>query len=120
MIQYFGPDYDLVARAGWDRLVCEKCGHRGAMVIVQPNTGTTHGMKGGGGHNHQDGMSTEEATRRYHEFHDEQRRLGIKSNAELNAESRERLRAIKNVARDGSDFIGPPSPWKYRKKGRWL
>jgi hypothetical protein len=50
----------------------------------------------------------------------ERRRLGIKSNAELNAESRAKLIAAKRAERTGSGFIGPPNPWAHRKRGRWL
>jgi hypothetical protein len=45
MIQYFGPEYDLVARAGWHRLKFEKCGRRGTTAIVTPNIEVVTGMK---------------------------------------------------------------------------
>jgi hypothetical protein len=45
--------------------------------------------------------------------------MGIKSNEEINAESRARLKAQRLAERRAEHFIGPPSPWAHRK-GRWL
>lgn len=122
LIQYFGVDYDLIANRDHllSRFVCERCG--GRMATLQLDIPRTDGKTGGpvGAHDHGAPLSVEEATRRYHEMEAERKRLGIKSNAELNAESRATLRAQKQAAKSGTDFIGPPNPWAYRKKGRWL
>ena len=46
--------------------------------------------------------------------------MGIKTNEEINVEARAQLKAQKWAAKAGADFIGPPSPWAHRRKGRWL
>jgi hypothetical protein len=121
LIQYFGVDFDVVAnRAAFlARFSCQNCGRRFASLRLGVAAGTV-GTTGGYGHDHQPPLTVEEATRRYHEMEAERRRLGIKSNAELNAESRAKLLAEKRAARSGADFIGPPNPWAHRKRGRWL
>jgi hypothetical protein len=66
---------------------------------------------GVGGHGSQrPALSVEEATRLHHEFEAEQKRLGIKSNAVMNAEARAKLKAIEKAERHGEHFIGPPNP----------
>jgi hypothetical protein len=120
LIQYFGQDADFTLdRSEFGRLVCESCGGRGAKIIVQPPEGTT-GMGGGYGYDHGPGLSVEEAALEHHARAAERKRLGIKSNAELNAESRAALKAARLADRKGEHFIGPPSPWAHRKRGRWL
>lgn len=120
LIQYFGPDYELISRANWVRLLCEECGHRGPKVILSPNPDITTGMGGGGGPANHPGMSIEEATRRHHEFTAERKRIGLKTNEELAGEFHDRRKAKKKAERNGDDLIGPPNPWKCRKRGRWL
>lgn len=120
LIQYFGPDADFTNdRAEFGRLVCENCGGRGAKIAVQPPLDTT-GMGGGYGHDHGPGLSLDEATRQHHARQAVRKRLGIKTNAEVNAESRAALNAAKQAERTREHFIGPPNPWAYRKGGRWL
>jgi hypothetical protein len=122
IIQYFGPDADWTKdRAAFERLVCEACGGRGASVIVVPAADTL-GMGGAGGaHDHQPSLSKEEIARNRAEFEADRKRRGIKSNAELAAESRAERKRIKEAEKESSKhFIGPPNPWKYRKKGRWI
>lgn len=119
LIQYFGPDYDLLARQQWNRLVCEVCGHRGASVIVHPPDPVGHRASGGHRSTAQP-LSVAEATRNELERIAERRRLGIKSYEELNAKSRAARIAERKAERSGANFIGPPSPWKNRKRGRWL
>jgi hypothetical protein len=46
--------------------------------------------------------------------------LDIRSNAEVNAEARAKLKIMQKAERHGEHFIGPPNPWAYRKRGRWL
>jgi len=121
LIQYFGPEFDLTGdRSPMSKLVCERCGSRGASVIVQPPDDPNK-KAGPGGHGHQsESMSVEEATRKHHEFMAEFRRLGFKTNEELARETRARIKAEKLAAKTGTDFIGPPNPWAHRKRGRWL
>jgi hypothetical protein len=120
LIQYFGPDADFTQdRSEFGRLVCEKCGGRGATIILQPPA-STPGMGGGFSIEHGPSLPLEEATRRHHEMEAQRKRLGIKSNAELNAESRAALKSARQAERRGEHFIGPPNPWAHRKRGRWL
>jgi hypothetical protein len=122
LIQYFGPDADWVKdRTGFERLVCEVCGGRGATVIVQPSA-DARGMGGAGGaHDHGPMPSPEEIAGRKAEFEAWFRFQGFKTNAEMAAESRAERKRVKEAEKENSKhFIGPPNPWKYRKRGRWL
>ena len=121
LIQYFGPDYDLVSRNHWDRLICEQCGHRGALVILQPPAATSGVNSGIGGQSPGCGyVSVEEATKLELEREAERKRLGIRSNAEISANTREWFKSQRKAEKAGTNFIGPPSPWAYRKRGRWM
>ena len=121
MIQYFGLDFEISAeRARFLAMFeCPNCGAPAYSLTFRPGM-ETPGMGGGYGYNHTPPLSIEEATRRYHEMEAERKRLGIKSNEEINAQARAKLKAQKRAQRRGEDFIGPPSPWAFRKKGRWL
>lgn len=124
LIQYFGVDFDVVANraALLGRFVCEKCGGRVATLQLEAPLWRV-GFNGGVGdsvHGFDPGISVEEATRRYHEMTAERKRMGLKTNEEINVEARAQLKAQKRAAKAGADFIGPPSPWAHRKKGRWL
>lgn len=121
LIQYFGVDFDVSASRAifLNRFVCQKCGRRLATLRMGQGTDTSGINSAAGSHDHGPDVSIEEATRRHHEMEAERRRLGIKSNAELNAESRQWLKAMKLAERTGAGFIGPPNPWAHRK-GRWL
>ncbi|WP_240233638.1 hypothetical protein [Devosia lacusdianchii] len=122
LIQYFGVDYEISAhRAEFlARFVCEACGGRLATVRLTLGRGVLGVDKGQGHSSAAAYVSIEEATRRHHAFEAEQKRLGIKSNAEMNAESNARRKAQKRAEKAGTDFIGPPNPWAHRKRGRWL
>jgi hypothetical protein len=122
LIQYFGVDFDISANrdAFLGRFVCQKCGRRFASLRMGQGADTTGINSAAGSHAHGPDISIEEATRHHHEMEAERRRLGIKSNAELNAESRVKLIAAKRAERTGAGFIGPPNPWAHRKRGRWL
>lgn len=124
LIQYFGVDYDLVANRArlLSRFVCEKCGGRLATLQLCQQQGEkpSHGLSDTAHGAGQPYVTIEESTRRYHEMAAEHRRLGIKSIAELNAESRAKLVAAKKAEKAGANFIGPPNPWAHRKNGRWL
>lgn len=122
LIQYFGVDFDISASREifLGRFVCQKCGRRFASLRLGQGTDTAGINTAAGSHDHGPDISIEEATHHYHELEAERRRLGIKSNADLNAESRAKLRAAKKAERTGAGFIGPPNPWAHRKRGRWL
>lgn len=113
LIQYFGQDADFVKdRSGFERLVCEKCGHRGASVIVQPaslKTGAHHG------HGPRDPEAEAQAKAAFAEMQEELARAGVKTIAEVNIASREALRAAKKAHKKGDHFIGPPNPFAGRK-----
>lgn len=121
LIQYFGPHADFTKdRTGFDRLVCERCGGRGASIIVLPSNDTP-GMGGAGGaHDHGEMYSPEEIAQRETKRWAEFRYYGFKTNAEMAAESRAEAKRLKLAEKEGTKhFIGPPNPWKYRKRGRW-
>ena len=121
LIQYFGVDFDILAsrEVFLARFVCQKCGRRFATLRMGQSADTV-GIDRGSGTRHGPGLSFEEATRRYHEMTSQRKRLGIKTNEEINAEARSKLLAERRAAKKGADFIGPPSPWAHRKRGRWL
>ena len=120
LIQYFGPDYDLASRDHWDRLVCERCGHRGALVILQPPAATSGVNSGIGGHSSGSvDISVVESARRAVDRETERNRLGIRSNVEKATEARQ-FGKRHVMEKKGSQLIGPPSPWAHRKRGRWL
>ena len=122
LIQYFGVDFDISANrdAFLGRFVCQKCGRRFATLRMGQGKDTIGINNAAGGHDHHEAVSIEEATRRFQEMEAERRRLGIKGNAELNAESRAKLQAAKKAERTGAGFIGPPNPWAHRRRARWL
>lgn len=122
LIQYFGVDFDISANRDMflGRFVCQKCGRRFATVRMGQGADTIGINSAAGSHDHGPLVTIEEATRRYHEMEAERRRLGIKSNAELNAESRAKLQAAKKAERSGESFIGPPNPWAHRKRRRYF
>ena len=120
MVQYFGLDFEISSDR--DRFLamfeCPNCGSPAYSITLRPPADTL-GMGGGYGHDHGQPLTIEEATRRHHEFEAERKRLGIKSIAEANAESRALLRAQKRAEKAGDCFIGPPNPYAHRKRGRW-
>ena len=120
MIQYFGLDFEIPAdRARFLAMFeCPNCGAPAFSLTFRPAMDTP-GMGGGYGYNHAPPLSIDEATRRYHALEAERKRMGIKSNEEINAEARARLKAQRLAERRGEHFIGPPNPWAHRK-GRWL
>jgi hypothetical protein len=120
LIQYFGQDFDLTGdRAPFAKLVCEMCGGRGASVIVHPPDKITG--RGSGKHRTQmKPLSDEDAARRLIQIEQEFRALGVKSNEEIAAETKSRVKAQKLAAKGGVHLIGPPNPWAHRKRGRWL
>lgn len=108
LIQYFGPDADLYGdRSFLNRLVCERCGGRGATVIVTPGRDTP-GMGGGsGGHaNHGPLPTPEEQQRRREAFDAEFRRQGGKSNSEIAAEARAARRAARKAEKSAQKQRG--------------
>lgn len=120
LIQYFGPESDFTHdRSEFGRLMRENCGGPGATIIVQPPVGTIV-MGGGYGYDHGPGLSMEEATQHRYARAAERKRPGIKTNAELNAQSRAALKAAIWETRKGEHFIGPPNPLAHRKRSRWL
>lgn len=119
LIQYLGPECDLTTdRRGLSRMVCTKCGGRGATVTIHPPLDSVGLTNGAGSHSVDGGMTLEESVKQHREFMADRRRLGYRSYAELNAEARQRLKAVER-AKCGDTLIGPPDPRKY-KRGRWL
>lgn len=122
LIQYFGVDYDVYANRGalLSRFVCKECGGRDATLqIIRPVRYEQSGDPSRS-HFHQPLVSVEEATRRHHEMMADFRSYGFKTNEEINAETRARIKAERLAARTGHGFIGPPNPYAHRKRGRWL
>lgn len=117
LIQYFGPDANFVTdRSGFARLVCEKCGTRGAKVTVHPNDPIKG--RGTGGHIQSGPSAVAEANRSAESMRVELERVGFKSNAELHRASKEALRAARKAEKKGDNFIGPPNPYAGRKAPR--
>lgn len=118
LIQYFGQEFVLSGdREPFARLVCEVCGGRGASVIVLPPEPVGH--RASGGHrNSVTAMTVEQSVESYRAFMADFRRQGLKTIAEMNAESRAKLKRDKAAKTGGAGFIGPPSPFAHRKKRR--
>ena len=122
LIQYLGGDFDLVLQRNefLSRFKCQRCGSKNATIRTVPPSGDGLMDGSGGAHHHSHMPSIEERAARAAAFEAEFRRMGFKTNAELAAESRAKIKAKKNAAKAGADFIGPPSPWAHRKRGKWL
>ncbi len=115
LIQYLGPNTDLMAdRSGLQRFRCERCGSRGVTVIVHPPDEIEHRAYGGHA-NGRESLTYDQALAAEMERRRQMRLYGLKTNAELAAESRARLKRENRAAKAGAGLIGPMSPYP---KGR--
>jgi len=115
LIQYLGADTDLVEdRSALQRFRCERCGSRGVTVIVHPPDEIEHRAYGGHA-NGRASLTYDQALAVELERRRQMRLYGLKTNAELAAENRERLKRERRAAKAGAGFIGPVSPYQ---KGR--
>ncbi|ODT80588.1 MAG: hypothetical protein ABS76_15535 [Pelagibacterium sp. SCN 64-44] len=124
MIQYFGLDFEIPSdRARFlSMFECPNCG-------AVPNTlswaiNARGIISGEGSHDHGPADPVEMAKLRsayelnraiYEAQEKEFRRL----HDEARAIEKERCKQQRDIE-SGRDIIGPPSPWRYRKRGRWL
>ncbi|MFD2646369.1 hypothetical protein ACFSX5_01015 [Devosia albogilva] len=111
LIQYLGPDTDLVVdRSGLQRFRCERCGSRGVTVIVHPPDEIEHRAYGGHANGRQP-LTYDQALAAEMERRRQMRLYGLKTNAEVAAESRERLKRERRAQKSDSGLIGPVSPY---------
>jgi hypothetical protein len=123
LIQYLGLDFDLDAQRAefLGRFRCERCGRKTATMRVAPPDTYSQMMRGMSSHAYADTRTPAQwdADR---QMAAEIKRLAAEGVARVK-EQRRALRADQRAKRDresGRDLIGPPSPWAYRKRGRWL
>lgn len=115
LAQFLGWDFDFTSgrRVLDTRLVCEVCGGRGATVIVQPPDRGTGGS--GSTHNHGPGLTDEQRAARIADAEAEFRRLGGRTNAEIEREAKAARQAKAKAEREKArQLIGPPNPFRRR------